>query len=107
MAIKKYEELIPNRIFIGGIDAIDELLLNEKIDIIYDLRAEVKGPLSSDISKHQPIFDDAEHQDESIKSAVTEVIKAYKEGKNVYFHCNTGRGRAGTSGHAACAVATT
>jgi len=98
---KKYEELIPNRIFIGGIDAIEDLLLNENIDIIYDLRAEVVGPLSSDISVHQPIVDEAEHQDESIKAAVKEVINSYNAGKNVYFHCNTGRGRAGTIATAA------
>ena len=96
MTNKKYEELIPGRIFIGGINAIDDLLGNEQIDVIYDLRAEVNGPLSSDISVHQPILDEAEHQDESIKAAVTEVVNAYHAGKNVYFHCNTGRGRAGT-----------
>ncbi len=72
------------------------LLTNEKIDVIYDLRAEVKGPLSSDISVHQPIVDEADDQDDSIKAAVKEVVNAYNSGKNVYFHCNTGRGRAGT-----------
>lgn len=101
MTNKNYQELIPNRIFIGGIDAIDELLSNETIDVIYDLRAEVKGPLSSRISIHQPIVDDAEQQDESIRMAVKEVIDAYNAGKNVYFHCNTGRGRAGTIATAA------
>ncbi len=101
MTNKKYEELVPNRIFIGGIDAIEDLLANEQIDVIYDLRAEVKGPLSSDRSVHQPIVDDAEHQDESIQAAVKKVVDAYKDGKNVYFHCNTGRGRAGTIATAA------
>lgn len=96
MTIKKYEALIPNRIFIGGVDAIDELLMNEKIDVIYDLRAEISNPLSSEISVHQPIVDEAEHQDVSIKAAVKEVVDSYKAGGNVYFHCNTGRGRAGT-----------
>lgn len=96
MSNKKYEELVPNRIFIGGVDAIDNLLANENIDVIYDLRAEVAGPLSSDKSVHQPIVDDAEQQDESIQTAVKKVVDAYKDGKNVYFHCNTGRGRAGT-----------
>lgn len=96
MTNKKYEELIPKRIFIGGVDAIDDLLANENIDVIYDLRAEVKGALSSDKSVHQPIVDDAEQQDESIRAAVKKVVDAYKDGKNVYFHCNTGRGRAGT-----------
>ena len=96
MTNKNYEALVPNRIFFGGIDAIDELLANEKIDVIYDLRSEVKGPLSSKVSVHQPILDEADDQDESIKAAVKEVVDAYHSGKNVYFHCNTGRGRAGT-----------
>jgi protein-tyrosine phosphatase len=96
MTNNKYAELVPNRIFIGGVDAIDDLLSNENIDVIYDLRAEVKGALSSDKSVHQPIVDDAEQQDESIQAAVKQVVDAYKDGKNVYFHCNTGRGRAGT-----------
>jgi protein-tyrosine phosphatase len=91
-----YEQLVPNRIFFGGVDAIDNLLANENIDVIYDLRAEVKGVLPSDKSIHQPIVDDVEQQDVSIQAAVKEVIDAYNAGKNVYFHCNTGRGRAGT-----------
>ncbi|RST70883.1 protein tyrosine phosphatase [Siminovitchia acidinfaciens] len=96
MAEKKYEELIQGRIFIGGADAIEGLLENEKIDVIYDLRVNPKGGLPSELSVHQPIVDEEENQDESIKAAVNAVIKSYSEGKNVYFHCNTGRGRAGT-----------
>ena len=96
MPNKKYKALIPNRIFIGGVDAIDELLSNEKIDVIFDLRAKLKEPLSSNISIHQPILGEAEHQDESIIKAAAAVMDAYHAGKNVYFHCNTGRGRAGT-----------
>lgn len=96
MTSQKYKELIPNRIFIGGVDAIDNLLATENIDVIYDLRAEVRGELPSDRSIHQPIVDDAEQQDDSIQTAVKKVIDAYNDGKNVYFHCNTGRGRAGT-----------
>ena len=96
MTNEKYEAIIPGRIFVGGVDAIDSLLANEDIDVIYDLRAEVNGPLSSDVSIHQPIVDEAAHQDKSIKAAADAVMAAYHSGKNVYFHCNTGRGRAGT-----------
>lgn len=97
MAEKKYEELIPGRIFIGGVDAIEELLENEKIDIIYDLRAKLKDGLPSELSVHQPIVDEVENQAESIKAAINAVIDSYENGKNVYFHCNTGRGRKGES----------
>ncbi|MCG7344512.1 protein tyrosine phosphatase [Sporosarcina sp. ACRSL] len=96
MTSKPYKALVTDRIFFGGVDAIDELLANEKIDIIYDLRAKVDGPLPSEISVHQPLLDDADAQDESIREAVTKVVEAYKSGKNIYFHCNTGRGRGGT-----------
>lgn len=96
MSEKKYEELIPGKVFVGGADAIEELLENEKIDVIYDLRAELKDGLPSDLSIHQPIVDEKENQDQSIKAAVDAVLQSYKDGKNVYFHCNTGRGRAGT-----------
>lgn len=101
MTPKSYQELIPGRIFIGGVGAIDELLANEDIDVIYDLRANVNGPLASDKSVHKPLFDEAPEQDESIKEAVQEVISAYHEGKNVYFHCNSGNGRGGTIASAA------
>lgn len=97
MTNKPYKALVTDRIFFGGVDAIDELMANENIDVIYDLRAEVDGALPKDISIHQPLLDDNEReQDNSIREAVDKVIKAYKEGKNIYFHCNTGRGRGGT-----------
>lgn len=101
MAPKTYTELIPNRIFFGSIDSIDELLSHENIDVIYDLRAKVEGPLASHLSIHKPLLDDEPQSDHSIKSAVKDVITAYNEGKNVYFHCNSGNGRGGTIATAA------
>jgi len=96
LTTKTYSELIPNRIFIGGLDAIDDLLKTEKIDVIYDLRAEVQGPLASEISIHQPITNEESEQEQSIKDATQKVIDSYNDGENIYFHCNTGRGRGGT-----------
>ncbi|MCM3637073.1 dual specificity protein phosphatase family protein [Sporosarcina luteola] len=96
MTNKPYKALVTDRIFFGGVDAIDELVANEKIDVIYDLRAKVDGPLPSELSVHQPLLDDADEQDNSIREAVKKVMDAYQDGKNVYFHCNTGRGRGGT-----------
>lgn len=96
MTTKSYQELVPNRIFIGGVNDIEDLLKHEKIDVIYDIRAEVNGPLPSEKSVHQPIVDEADNQDASIKAAVDQVMQSYENGKNVFFHCNTGRGRAGT-----------
>lgn len=96
MPKNQYEPLIPGRVFVGGVDAIDDLLENEAIDVIYDLRAEVKGNLPSTKSIHQPIVDEAADQEQSIQAATKAVMAAYHEGKNIYFHCNTGRGRGGT-----------
>lgn len=96
MPRNNYEPIIPGRIFVGGVDAIDHLLETEKIDVIYDLRAEIKGELPSEISIHQPIVDETADQEQSIKEATKAVMDAYEAGKNVYFHCNTGRGRGGT-----------
>ncbi|MGE6487086.1 protein-tyrosine phosphatase family protein [Paenisporosarcina sp. NPDC076898] len=92
---KNYQALIDNRIFIGGVNDVPSAIDNEKIDVVYDLRAEV-GAASSEISKHQPIVDDGEFQDESIRTGVKQIVQDYQDGKKIFFHCNTGRGRAGT-----------
>lgn len=93
---KNYEALIANRIFVGGVDGVEDLLENEKIDVIFDLRVAKKDHPAENLRVHQPIADESADQDISIKKAVDEVVKAYNEGKNVYFHCTSGRGRAGT-----------
>jgi len=96
MKENNYEALIPNRIFVGGVDGVEPLLENEQIDVIFDLRvASIEHP-AENIKVHQPILDGQEQQDDSIKAAVYEVVQAYKNGKNVYFHCTSGGGRAGT-----------
>lgn len=94
MPKNNYEALIPGRIFVGGVDAIDTLLDKEEIDVIYDLRGTVEGALPSNKSIHQPLIDGEEEK--SIQKAVQAVINDYQKGKNIYFHCNTGRGRGGT-----------
>lgn len=93
---KNYHELLKERIYIGGADDVEELLENEKIDVVYDLRAEAPEAESKYNRVHSPIVDDAEDQDESIKKSIDHVIKAYNEGKNLYFHCQGGSNRTGT-----------
>ena len=95
MSTKTYQSLVDDRIFIGGVSDVPNAIENEQIDVVYDLRAEVSAS-SSDISKHQPIVDDGEFQDESIRTGVKQIVQDYQDGKKVFFHCNTGRGRAGT-----------
>lgn len=91
-----YEALIPNRIFVGGVDGVEPLLANEHIDVIFDLRVSSNNHPAENLKVHKPILDGQEQQAVSIKAAVDEVVQAYNNGKNIYFHCNSGGGRAGT-----------
>ena len=95
MTEKNYQALIDDRIFIGGVADVTSAIEEEKIDVVYDLRAEVAAS-SSEISKHQPIVDDGAFQDESIRTGVKQIVQDYQDGKKIFFHCNSGRGRAGT-----------
>nr|WP_309101719.1 dual specificity protein phosphatase family protein [Fredinandcohnia onubensis] len=96
MTTKNYHELVKDRIYIGGADDVQEALKNEKIDVVYDLRAEAPNEEPKYSRVHSPIVDDAENQEESIESSIEHVVNAYKEGKNVYFHCQGGSNRTGT-----------
>ncbi|MFZ0444116.1 MAG: dual specificity protein phosphatase family protein [Bacillus sp. (in: firmicutes)] len=96
MTSKNYQELVKDRIYIGGADDVEEMMKNEKVDIIFDLRAEAPTEESKYNRVHSPIVDDADLQDESIKKSIDHVMNAYNEGKNVYFHCQGGSNRTGT-----------
>lgn len=96
MTVKNYHELIKDRIYIGGADDVEGMMENEKVDIIFDLRAEAPTDKLKYNRVHSPIVDDETHQDESVKESIDRVVKAYNEGKNVYFHCQGGSNRTGT-----------
>ena len=96
MTSKNYHELFKDRIYIGGADDVEDMMENEKVDIIFDLRAEAPTDESKYNRVHCPIVDDATHQDESVKESIDQVVNAYNEGKNVYFHCQGGSNRTGT-----------
>lgn len=96
MTAKYYQELIKGRIFIGGADDVDELMSNEKIDILFDLRAEAPKEESKYNRVHSPIVDEIAFQDESVQKSIDQVVSAYNAGNNVYFHCQGGSNRTGT-----------
>ncbi|MCT8137011.1 dual specificity protein phosphatase family protein [Anaerobacillus sp. CMMVII] len=96
MTTKNYHELFKNRIYIGGADDVNDLLDNEKVDLVFDLRAEAPTEEVNYNRVHSPIVDDAADQDESVKKSIEQVVKAYNEGKNIYFHCQGGSNRTGT-----------
>ncbi|WP_191556153.1 protein-tyrosine phosphatase family protein [Metabacillus idriensis] len=96
MTTKNYHELIKDRIYIGGADDSQDMMANEKADIVFDLRAEAPENSPNYHRVHSPIVDDADQQDESVKESIDHVVKAYNEGKKIYFHCQGGSNRTGT-----------
>ncbi|QMT16595.1 dual specificity protein phosphatase family protein [Planococcus maritimus] len=92
-----YQQLVKDRIFIGGAADAKTAVANEGIDVVFDLRAEAGDSDESYTRVHAPIVDDStEQQDESIQEAIDGVVTAYEEGKKVFFHCAGGSNRAGT-----------
>lgn len=95
MTQKNYHELIKDRVYIGGADDAKDVLQNEKVDVVFDLREEVSDDSISN-RVHSPIIDNVEQQDESIRKSIEAVVNSYNEGKKVYFHCGGGSNRTGT-----------
>ncbi|MCK0473474.1 dual specificity protein phosphatase family protein [Halalkalibacter sp. APA_J-10(15)] len=93
---KKYHELVKNRIYIGGADDVGTVQQNEKVDVVFDLRAESREEDVAYNRVHCPIVDDADKQDESVKESIEQIVQAYEEGENVYVHCQGGSNRTGT-----------
>jgi protein-tyrosine phosphatase len=96
MTAKNYQELVKDRIYIGGADDVEDMMESEKVDVIFDLRAEAPTEESKYNRIHSPIVDDADSQDESVRKSIDHVVNTYNEGKNVYFHCQGGSNRTGT-----------
>ncbi len=61
MTVKNYHELIKDRIYIGGADDVEGMMENEKVDIIFDLRAEAPTDKLKYNRVHSPIVDDETH----------------------------------------------
>lgn len=94
---KEYQELVEDRVFIGGAADAKCAVETEQIDVVFDLRAEVTEGEYEYLRVHSPIVDDSEEQqDESVKKAIDLVVDAYNDGKKIYFHCAGGSNRAGT-----------
>lgn len=92
---KNYQELFNNQIFFGGAADAEDAIVNEQIDIVIDLRVAEPGKVEY-TRIHAPIADEEKDMVPSIQHAVGEVMKAYHDGKKVFFHCGSGSGRAGT-----------
>ncbi|MGE6540917.1 protein-tyrosine phosphatase family protein [Bacillus luti] len=94
-----YHELVKGKVYMGGVDAIQEVVKNHGITEVFDLRAGGEEPegFPTETTRHAyPIVEDVEGQDESVKTAITAVKEAVEQDKRVFFHCSGGRNRTGT-----------
>jgi protein-tyrosine phosphatase len=94
-----YHELVSDSIYFGGAKDVKEMVDNEGIQVIVDLREEAEECAYSQDSLQWikiPLGDNAsEPQPELFKQAIKQVVKAHSEGKKVAFHCGGGKGRTG------------
>lgn len=90
---RKYDELLSNRIFIGGADDALEVIESGKADIVFDVRAKGHDQAPDYPYVHATITDEATA--ESIAAGAKVIKEAYEQGKNIYIHCGSGGGRAG------------
>ncbi|MFE5323735.1 dual specificity protein phosphatase family protein [Paenibacillus sp. NPDC056579] len=97
---KPYQNLVDDRIFIGGAADAEGMINNEGVEVIVDLRAEATEcayPAPHVEWIRVPLGDNAEQpQDQLLQQAIHHVIEAYNSGKKVGFHCAGGGGRAGS-----------
>ncbi|EZH64271.1 hypothetical protein DH09_00615 (plasmid) [Bacillaceae bacterium JMAK1] len=94
--MKSYQELIPNRVYIGGAASAEEATKTHDLGKVFDLRAESLDEDKTGKRVHLPIIDDKENQDESVKIAINTVKNAYDNDENIFFHCSGGKNRTGT-----------
>ncbi|MDF2964298.1 MAG: protein tyrosine phosphatase [Paenibacillus sp.] len=94
-----YQNLVEDKIFFGGAADVEDMIKNEGVEIIVDLRGEaVECAYPADHVQwiQVPLGDNAEGpQDQLFQQAINHVVDAYKSGKKVGFHCGGGSGRTG------------
>ncbi|MCY9692221.1 protein-tyrosine phosphatase family protein [Paenibacillus alginolyticus] len=95
-----YQSLHENKIFFGGAADVEDMVKNEGVEVIVDLRGEATECAfpSPNVQWIQvPLGDNSEEPEEQLfQQAISHVIEAYKSGKKVGFHCGGGKGRTGT-----------
>ncbi|OAS21383.1 protein-tyrosine phosphatase family protein [Paenibacillus oryzisoli] len=96
---KNYQALFEDKIFFGGAADVEDMVKNEGVEVVVDLRGEATecAYSSADVQWIQvPLGDNAEGpQDVLFEQAINHVVEAYKSGKKVGFHCAGGGGRTG------------
>lgn len=96
---KNYHNLIGDHIFFGGAADVEDMVNNEGIEVVVDLRGEAtECAYPHDQLKwiQVPLGDNAQApQEQLFQEAINHVVEAYKSGKKVGFHCGGGSGRTG------------
>ncbi|NOV03647.1 protein-tyrosine phosphatase family protein [Paenibacillus planticolens] len=96
---KNYQALVEDSIFFGGASDVEDMVKNENVEVIVDLRGEATEcayPTDRVEWVQVPLGDNADGpQDQLFQQAINHVVEAYKSGKKVGFHCGGGKGRTG------------
>lgn len=97
---KPYHELIPERIYCGGAADIQQMVDEDGVEVVVDLREEATACAATAEGVRWvqiPLADHAEAPEPALfASAIAAVMEAYQQGHKVAFHCGAGRGRTGT-----------
>lgn len=94
MSRTTYQSLLDQKVYIGGIDAVETADAQHDIDAFFDLRGTRDGDVHEK-SVYTPLIDGEETT--SLQRAVRQMKEAVESGKTIYMHCNTGRGRTGAA----------
>ncbi|SDN36430.1 Protein-tyrosine phosphatase [Paenibacillus sp. yr247] len=96
---KNYQSLYEDNIFFGGAADVEDMIKNEGVEVVVDLRresTECAYPNANVEWIQVPLGDHAEGpQDVLFQQAINHVVEAYRSGKKVGFHCGGGSGRTG------------
>ncbi|MDR6553983.1 dual specificity protein phosphatase family protein [Paenibacillus qinlingensis] len=96
---KNYQALHEDKIFFGGAADVEDMVKNEGVEVVVDLRGEAteRAYPGANVEWIQvPLGDNAEGpQDVLFQQAISHVVEAYRAGKKVGFHCGGGSGRTG------------
>jgi protein-tyrosine phosphatase len=94
-----YQALVEDKIFFGGAKDVEQMVINEGINVVVDLREEAEECAYPEAKVQWikvPLGDNTtEPQENLYHSAIRHVVQAYREGKKVAFHCGGGKGRTG------------
>ncbi|WP_025691135.1 protein-tyrosine phosphatase family protein [Paenibacillus zanthoxyli] len=97
---KTYQALVEDKIYFGGAQDVEQMVKEEGVEVVVDLREEAEEcayPVDTVQWIKVPLGDHAtEPEGELFRTAIQEVVGAYRAGKKVAFHCGGGKGRTGT-----------